>query len=171
MYLAQTVFLLLIWESPCIMFMQYARGGQYTRRSSVHWGIPLSTLGDIMSTLGVFSTVEEPWVHRRIPWRVWGISWVQQRVFSRSGDTMSILGDTMMSVGDIMSTPGMFTTLGFSYKYNYFPNDPPPHSSWYPPGVLMISAGVLNTPSVLMISPIVLQPSPSVLHRHYAGWE
>ena len=36
---------------------------------------------------------------------------------------------TMMSMGDIMSTPGMFNTLGFPYKFNCFPNDLPPHLS------------------------------------------
>ena len=42
---------------------------------------------------------------------------------------MSTLGDTMMSVGDIMSTPGMFSTLGFPYKFSRFPNDLSPHLS------------------------------------------
>ena len=41
----------------------------------------------------------------------------------------STVGDTMMSVGDIMSTVGVFSTLGFPYKFNYFPNYLPPHLS------------------------------------------
>ena len=46
---------------------------------------------------------------------------------------------------------GMFSTLGFPYKFNCFPNDLPLHLSWYPLGVLMISPSVLNTPGVLNI--------------------
>ena len=37
--------------SPCMMCVQY-RGG-----CSVPWGVIMSTMGDILSTVGVFSTV------------------------------------------------------------------------------------------------------------------
>ena len=89
---------------------------------------------------------------------------------------MSKLEDTMMSVGDIMSTLGMFSTLGFPYKFDCFPNDLPHIYHDIPPGVLMISPSVLMiSPTVLMISSTVLMISPGVLntpgvlHRHYAG--
>ena len=38
-------------------------------------------------------------------------------------------GDTMTSVVDIISTPEVFSTLGFLYKFDCFPNDLPPHLS------------------------------------------
>ena len=55
--------LILYSISPCIMSVQYTGGMQYTGGCSVHWGISLSTpgvfstLGDIMSTPEVSSTM------------------------------------------------------------------------------------------------------------------
>ena len=39
-------------QPPCIMCVQYRGGAQY-----VPWGDIMSTVGDILSTVGVFSTV------------------------------------------------------------------------------------------------------------------
>ena len=64
---------------------------QYTSGCSVHWGISLSTLGDITEYTGGCS------VH-------WGIM--------STLESVQYSGDTMMSVGDIMSTAGVFSTLG-----------------------------------------------------------
>ena len=80
--------------------------------------------------------------YTEIPWWVWGISWVHW---------------------------GMFSLLGFSYKFYCFPNDLPPHLSWYPPIVLMLSPSVIRISPVYWTSPVVLE-TPSVLHRHCAGW-
>ena len=51
----------------------------------------------------------------------------------------------MMSVGGYHEytggCSGMFSTLGFPYKFDCFPYDLLPYLSLYPPGVLMISSG------------------------------
>ena len=52
-----------------------------------------SRIGDILSTVGMFSTVGDIIIH----------------VFE---DFLSTVRDTMMHVGDIMSTVGMFLTMG-----------------------------------------------------------
>ena len=46
-------------KSPCIMCVQYRGGAQYRGGCSVPWGDIMSTVGDILSTVGVFSTVGE----------------------------------------------------------------------------------------------------------------
>ena len=174
-------------EPPCIMSVQYTWG------RLVHWGISLSTLGDIIEYTGgcslhwgdTMSAAGDIMMSM-------GVSWVQRWVFST-------LGDIMMSVGDIMSTSGDVQYTGVSIQIKLFPQWPSPHLSWYPPGVLMIFPPVYWTPpvyswyspSVLMISPqcthdippvyswyppvywtspVVLH-TPGVLHRHYAGCE
>ena len=86
-----------------------------------------------------------------------------------------------MSVGDIMSSMEVFSTLGFPYKFNCFPNDLPPHLSRYPPGVLVISPSVLYSSQCThdiphfthdvqcTEHPLLYCTFPGVLHRHYAG--
>ena len=100
--------------------VQYTRGyHEYTGGCSVQWGIP--------------------WAQRRIPWWVWGISWVHQGC-----------------------------SLHWGFHTNCFPNDLPhiyhnipPVYPWYP-------SSVLNTPSVLMISPGVLNiPRCTAQHLMY----
>ena len=45
----------------------------------------------------------------------------------------STQGGTMSTPEDIMSTLGMFSTPGFPYKLNCFPNDLPPLCTEHPP--------------------------------------
>ena len=42
--------------SPFIMCVQYRGGAQYRGWCSVPWGDIMSTVGDILSTVGMFST-------------------------------------------------------------------------------------------------------------------
>ena len=46
-------------------------------------------------------------------------------VFSTVKDTMSTAGGYHNECGDTMSIAGVFSTLGFPYKFNCFPNDFP----------------------------------------------
>ena len=93
---------------------------------------------------------------------MWRISWVQWECLVHWGIPWWVWGD-------IMSILGMFSTLGFLYKFNYFPNNLPPHLSWYPP-VYSWYPLAYWTPSVLIISPkLMVSPGvlkfPVVLHR------
>ena len=54
----------------------------------------------------------------------------------------------------------MFNTLGFLYKFSCFPDDLPPHLSWYPPVCSWYPPVYWTPPSVLMIFPTVLMISP-----------
>ena len=79
-------------------------------------------------------------------------------MFSTLGDTMSTTGDTMISVGEYHEyTRGCSVHWGFHIKSIIFGELPSPT-------FIMISPGVLNTPSVLMISPSVLMISPQCTH-------
>ena len=110
---------------------------QYTRGYHwVHQGLLLVQWGNIRSTPGVLSTVE---------------------------GYHAYTGDTMMSVGISWVQQEMFSTLGFSYKFNCFFNYLPPHLSWYPHSVLMISLHCTHD------IPLMYWTSPSVLHRHYVS--
>ena len=85
-----------------------------------------STLGDIIEyTGGIFEYTAE------------SVKYSGQTM-STPGDTMMSVegyheytGDTMTSVEDIMKHRGMFSTLGFPYKFDCFLNYLPPHLSRY----------------------------------------
>ena len=82
------------------MCVQYIGGHSVNRRCSLHRGV-FSTLGEIMSTLGVFITLEgtmsasgKGGYHEYIggcsvnwgtSWCMWGIPWVHWGMFSTSG--------------------------------------------------------------------------------------
>ena len=92
------------YKPQCIMSVQYT-GGCAVRRGM------FSTLGDVQYTGGFTEYTGGCSVYWGISWVRrgcsvhWGISWVHQ---------------------------GVFSTLGFPHKFNRFPNDLPPHLSWYP---------------------------------------
>ena len=50
---------------------------------------------------------------------------------------------------------GIFSALGFPYKFSCFPNDLPPHLSWYPPVYSWYPSSVLNTQVYLWYPPPV----------------
>ena len=105
--------------SPCIMCVQY-RGG-----CSVPWGVQYRggiswvPWGDILSTVGVFSTVGGyhdkcgGYLEYRggVQYRG-GISWVPWGMFSTVGGYHDACG------GDIMSTVGVFSTVGDTILWN-----------------------------------------------------
>ena len=151
-------------------------GGYHEPGSWVHWGISLSKPGDIqdiggisLSTPGraqytgegvswayrVFSTLRNTMSTVGTPWWLWGISWIQRGCSVHWGIRLVHWDDTMMSVGGISWVHWeMFSTLGFPYKFNCFPNDLPPHLSWYPRCTHDIPP--VYSWSRLMISPTVL---------------
>ena len=137
---------------------------------AVHRGI-FSTLGDITDFTGGCS------VHWGCSVQ-WGISWVHRGVFSTVGDSMSTLRwyhDECRGISWVHR--GMFSTLGFPYKFNCFPNDLPPHLSWYlqayswyPPTVLMISPTVLNIPRCTAHPRCTAQTLCRVIIRRLQHW-
>ena len=117
---------------------------------------------------GMFSTVEG--YHEYTG----GISWV------RRGDIMINVGEGLWENNWIcMETPVYWTSPGVLMI-----SPISPHSSWYPPAVLVVSPhctehpplyswyppSVLNLPRCTQWYPPVYWTSPGVLQRHYAGW-
>ena len=143
---------------------------------AVPWVISWCMLEDILSTVGMFSTVE--------------ISWVPKEVFSTMGDIMSTMWDIISTMGVILSTvwdiqyhEGYHDACGAFLEYcggvQYHGRIPsfviwvPWEISWIPWGYSnnkRVSPTVLNTPMVLMISPTALsiphspQDNPHIYH-------
>ena len=116
--------------SPCIMCVQY-RGG-----CSAPWGHIISTVGDILSTVGVFSTMGDIMINV-------GDILSTMGVFSTVGDIMSTVGryheyrgvilSTMgvfSTVGDIMTHVGVFSTVGYPNNKRFSPHGTE-HPPWY----------------------------------------
>ena len=119
--------------APCIMCVQYRGGAQYSGGCSVPWGISWVPWGDILSTVGVFSTVGG--YHDKCG----GISWVPWGVFSTVGDIMSTVGGYLEYRGGcsvpwgiswctwgiswvpwrVFSTVGGYHPLKFEYRGGY----------------------------------------------------
>ena len=84
---------------------EYSEGyHEYTRGSSVHCGLTMINVGDIMSTLGMLSTLGDtmstPGVYH-----------------DECGGYHEYTGGCSVHWGDIMSTPGVFSTLGGYHEY------------------------------------------------------
>ena len=144
---------------------------QYTGGYAVHWGISLSTLGDVQYTGGFIEYTGGCSVHWRDIMSTLGVL-STLGVFSTVGDAMSTVGDTMMSVGEYHEYIG-----GCSVHWDFLTN------SIVFPTCIMISPWCTHDipqcthdiPTVSMISLSVLSiphctAPPGVLQRHYAGW-
>ena len=108
---------------------------------SVPWGISWCMWVDIMSTVGVFSTVEDT-----ILWN-----------FSTVGGYYDTCGGWVLWGCSV--SWGTQITKDFPPRYWR-----PPQYSWYPPRYWVSPTVLKITPTVLMISPKVLKISPHIYH-------
>ena len=139
------------------------------RGCAVHQGMFSTLKGYHWIHRGVFSTMGVSWVHRGILWAQWGeyhehsggISWAQQGILWWAWE-------------DIIRTPKDVQYTGVPMQIQLFPNDLPPHLSWYPPvywppPVYSWYPSLYSRyPPVYWTSPVVLH-TPGLLHRDYAG--
>ena len=102
---------------------------------AVHWGCAVQYTGGIsLSTPGGIQYIGR-------------ISWVHLEVFSTVTGYHEYTEGYHDEWGGISWVHWeMFSTLGFPYKFNSFPNDLPPHLSWYPPLYSWYPPGILNIP-------------------------
>ena len=163
------------------MCVQYRGGAQYRGGCSVPWGISWVLWGDILSTVGVFSTVGDIMIN------VGGYLEYRGGVFSTVGDIMSTVGGYLEYRGGCSVPWGIsWCTWGISWvPWGVFSTvGEPSFEIWVPWGIswcmwgdIMSTVGVFSTvgysndkrlfpprywtPStVLMISPTCIMISP-----------
>ena len=91
--------------APCIMCVRYRGDVQYYGECLVPWGYH-DACGDILSTVGVFSTMEDIM-------STMGVILSTMRDVQYRGGYHDKGGDTFSTVGDIMSTAGVIlSTMG-----------------------------------------------------------